>query len=409
VEGGVRTKIKVAHVATIDLTVGVLLIAQLRALRDAGYEVTAISAPGPWADALADEGIRHIPWPHATRSWNPRSDFRAFLSLVRIFRRERFHVVHTHNPKPGILGRIAASLARIPCVLNTVHGVYATPDDGFRKRAAVVSLEWVAARFSDLEFYQSREDLEWMRRLHVVGRHQSELLGNGTDLARFDPDRVTPQRRAELKNELSIADDSVVIGAVGRLVAEKGFRELLTAFRRVRDEFPDAVLLIVGDQDPAKADAISSDEIPGRDEGVILTGWRDDVPDLMALMDVFVLASWREGMPRSAIEAAAMAIPLVLTDIRGCREVARDGIEGLLVPPRNAGALARAVLAVVDDVGLRARMGTAARVRALDLFDEGRVAATVVARTDELLTSKVGEVVYERDPEGDRATAAAGR
>jgi glycosyltransferase involved in cell wall biosynthesis len=406
-ESRVRGRPKVAHVTTIDLTLQVLLIAQLRALRDAGFDVTAISAPGPWTDDLEREGIRHLAWPGATRSWSWKSDLRAFFALLKIFRRERFDLVHTHNPKPGILGRIAASAAGVPCVMNTVHGLYATPEDRFFKRAVVVSLEWIAARCSNLDLYQSMEDLQWMRRLKVTTSRRSELLGNGTDLNRFDPDRVSRARLEALRAELGIKDEAVVIGAIGRLVAEKGFRELFVAFDRVRTDEPNAVLVVVGDADPAKADAIPSAEVPGREDGVFVTGWRDDVPDLLALMDIFVLPSWREGMPRSAIEAAAMGKPLVLSDIRGCREVARNGIEGLLVPARNPGRLAEALLSVVSDPSLRSQMGTAARARALELFDEDRVAATIVARTEEMLSSRFGEGAYEH--RRDRAAAATGR
>ena len=129
--------------------------------------------------------------------------------------------------------------------------------------------------------------------------------------------------------------------------------------------------------DPSKADSLRSRgaaTLAGVD--VIFTGWRDDVRDLLALMDVFVLASWREGMPRSAIEAAAMGKPLVLTDIRGCREVVRPGVEGLLVPPRSPAALSDAIILLLRDRALRQRMGEAARRRAVERFDERRVTAT---------------------------------
>ena len=381
---------KVAHIATIDLTVRVLLIAQLRALRDAGFDVTAISAPGPWAQELWAEGIRHIPWPHATRSWSLTSDVRAFRSLLAILRRERFDVVHTHNPKPGIMGRLAGRLARVPVVMSTAHGLYATPEDGIAKRSAVVALEWMAARCSDLDLYQSREDLEWMRRLKVVSAGRSGHLGNGTDLSRFDPGLVSGDRIAAVKAELGIAPDAIVVGTIGRLVAEKGFRELFAAWRSVRVAVPEGVLMVVGDHDPAKADALTVDEIESAGSGVVVTGWRDDIPDLLAAMDVFVLPSWREGMPRSAIEAAAMGRPLVLTNIRGCREVARDGVEGLLVPPRRPDALADALVALMSDEEMRSRMGRAARSRAAQLFDEARVASMVVERTTELLERKRG-------------------
>jgi glycosyltransferase involved in cell wall biosynthesis len=122
-------------------------------------------------------------------------------------------------------------------------------------------------------------------------------------------------------------------------------------------------------------------------EDVVLAGWREDVADLMALMDVFVLPSWREGLPRSAVEAAASGVPLVLTDIRGCREVVRDGVEGTLVPVRSPVALAAAIARLLDDPDLRLRMGRAARARAEERFDEARVARTIVLAT-EMLTHR---------------------
>jgi lipopolysaccharide/colanic/teichoic acid biosynthesis glycosyltransferase len=376
--------VRVAHVTTVDMTQRFLLLAQLRRLRHEGFDVTAISAPGPWVADLEAEGIRHIAWRHATRAWNVRSDVLAFAELLAIFRRERFDIVHTHNPKPGILGRIAARLAGTPFVLNTVHGFYATPDDVLVKRSVVLALEALAASFSDLELFQSEEDLRWARRRRVVRRDKSELLGNGVDLSRFDP-AVAPSGAAELRRELGLPDDTPVVGAVGRLVAEKGYRELFAAARAVRADMPDVRFVVLGDPDLEKADAITRDEIEAASHDVAFLGWRTDVRDVMALMDVFVLPSWREGVPRSAIEAAALGKGLVLTDIRGCREVARDGIEGLLIPPRRPDALAAAITRLLRDAGLRERLGRAARARMVERFDERRVVETIVARYHEFL------------------------
>ena len=334
---------------TTDLTLRYLLLGQLRRLAAEGYEVTGISAPGPNAGALQAEGIRHLPWRNATRSWNPVADVRALAELVALLRRERFDLVHTHNPKPGVLGRVAARLAGTPLVVNTVHGLYATPEDRLRKRAAVLGLEWLAGRCSDLELYQSEEDLAWARRLRLARKGRSHLLGNGTDTGYFDPAQVPPERAAALRRELGLPADALVVGAVGRLVAEKGYRELFAAARAVRRADPRVRFLAVGAPDLEKADAISEAELAAAAGDVLVTGWRDDVRDLLAVMDVFVLASWREGMPRSAIEAAAMGKALVLTDIRGCREVARHDREALLVPPRDPGALAAAISRLAAD------------------------------------------------------------
>jgi glycosyltransferase involved in cell wall biosynthesis/ribosomal protein S18 acetylase RimI-like enzyme len=379
---------RVAHVTTVDLTLRFLLLGQLTRLRDEGFDVTGISAPGPWTKDLQAEGIRHIPWPHATRSWDPGADARAFVELIGILRRERFYLVHTHNPKPGLIGRVAARLTGVPCVVNTVHGLYATPEDRLSRRTAVLTVERVAACFSDLELYQSEEDLRWARRIGLVDGRRSALLGNGTDLRRFDPSAVAAERVMALRAELGIPPTSLVVGMVGRLVAEKGYREFFAAAGEILRSMPEVRFLAVGGVDPEKADSLPLPELDALPDEVVVTGWRQEVPELLALMDVFVLPSWREGMPRSAIEAAAMGKPLVLSDIRGCREVARHGVEGLLVPPRNAERLATAIGELLAGPLQRQRMGAAARARALERFDEEKVAESVVRHYRALLRRK---------------------
>ncbi|HWC42385.1 MAG TPA: GNAT family N-acetyltransferase [Actinomycetota bacterium] len=391
-------RLKVAHLTTTDLTLRYLLLGQLRRLAAEGYEVTGISAPGPNGTALEAEGIRFVPWRNATRAWNPVADVKALAELVALLRRERFDLVHTHNPKPGVLGRVAARAARVPLVVNTVHGLYATPDDRLRKRAAVLGAEWLAGRCSDLELYQSEEDLRWAARLRLARKGRSHLLGNGTDVGQFDPAQVPPERAAALRRELGIPADAVVVGAVGRLVAEKGYRELFAAARAVRRADPRVRFLAVGAPDLEKADAIGEAELVAAAEDVVVTGWRDDVRDLLAVMDVFVLASWREGMPRSAIEAAAMGRAMVLTDIRGCREVARHDREALLVPPRDPEALAGAISHLAADPALRDRLGTAARTRALERFSEAQVAERVVAHYQGLFARRSPGRSLKRPP-----------
>jgi glycosyltransferase involved in cell wall biosynthesis/ribosomal protein S18 acetylase RimI-like enzyme len=405
--------VRVAHLTTTDLTLRYLLLGQLRRLRDDGYEVTGISAPGPYGAELEAEGIRHLPWRNATRSWNLRADLRAFVELWSLLRRERFDLVHTHNPKPGVMGRLAARLAGVPLVVNTVHGLYATPEDRLAKRVPVLALEWLAGRCSDLELYQSEEDLRWARRIGLVPGSRSRLLGNGTDLGRFDPGRVGAECTAELRRELGLPGDALVVGMVGRLVAEKGYRELFAAARQVRRTDPRVHFLAVGAPDLAKADAITEAELQQAAADVHVTGWRDDVHELLAVMNVFVLASWREGMPRSAIEAAAMGKPLVLTDIRGCREVARHEQEALLVPPRDPQALAAAILRLAGDQALRQRLGAAAGRRARERFDEAAVASWVAGEYRRLLAGEVGHApspelpVVVRPARGGDAAAMA--
>jgi glycosyltransferase involved in cell wall biosynthesis/ribosomal protein S18 acetylase RimI-like enzyme len=368
----------VAHLATTDMTHRLLLLPQMRRLADEGWDVVAISAAGPWVEEIEAAGVRHVTWPHAVRAWAPGEDACAFASLVGILRAERPDVLHCHNPKPGVLGRMAGRAVGVPVVLNTVHGFYAAPDDAARRRVPVMVAERLAARWSSFELYQSEEDLAWARELKIARPGRSRRLGNGVDLARFDPDGVPASRRDAIRAELGIAPDDVLVGTVGRMVVEKGYREYFDAAARVRAVRPDVRFVVVGEPDAEKQDAIGSEEIARASRDVIMAGWRADVVDLLAAIDVFVLASWREGLPRAAIEAAAMGRALILTDIRGCREVA-GADAGLLVEPRNAAAIADAVLALSADPARREALGRAARARAIDRFDERRVMDTVAA------------------------------
>jgi glycosyltransferase involved in cell wall biosynthesis len=364
----------VAHLTTIDLSLRFLLMAQLRGARDAGYDVVGISAPGPWVAELEADGIRHIALYSSTRAADPRADVRSARELWGVLRREQPTVLHTHNPKPGFYGRVLGRIADIPIVVNTIHGLYATPDDPLTKRALVYGLEAVASRFSDVELVQNPEDLALLRRLRMGGHAQ--LLGNGIDLRRFDPARWSSRDRARVRAELRVADDQLVIGVVARLVAEKGLPELFDAVGRL--ESARYVLVCVGGNDPDKPDALPRTTIEAaRAAGVRFLGHRDDVDALYAAMDLFVLPSHREGFPRAAMEAAASGLPVIATDVRGCRQVVEPEVTGILVPVRDADALARAIERLGADDALRTRMAVAARARAEAQFDE-RVVVTRV-------------------------------
>ncbi len=322
---------RLVHVTTTDMSLEWLLGPQLRAFRDAGYEVIGISAPGPFVAKLEADGIRHVPLSHATRGWSLQSDLRAFNELRRLFRELEPDIVHTHNPKPGIYGRLAAKAARVPVIVNTQHGLYATRDDRTAKRAVVYALERLAATCSDAELVQNEEDLETLARLRVPRRNFT-LLGNGVDLDRFNPDAVDPEAVKALRQQLDPDGDAVLIGAVGRLVREKGYSELFEAMAIVRRQHPGARLVVAGDADLDKADGLTAAEISAADtSGVRFLGQVDDVETLYAALDIYVLASHREGFPRSAMEAAAMGLPVIATNIRGCRQVVDDGETGRLV------------------------------------------------------------------------------
>lgn len=365
--------IRVVHLTTTDMSLDWLLRPQLETFAAAGYEVIGASAAGEHVAGLRAAGIRHEPVHHFTRASRPGRDLLAAVELVRLFRRLRPDIVHTHNPKPGILGRITARLCRVPLVVNTQHGLYAQPHDRRRRRWPVYATERVAAAFAHVELVQNPEDVDTLVRTLRIPRRKVRLLGNGIDLVRFDPAAAAASRE-RVRAEWGIGPGELVIGAVGRLVAEKGFVEVLEACARLREAGRAVRLVIIGPTDDEKGDRLDDEVLTGRrTEAVVFTGRRDDMPDCYAAMDCFVTASWREGFPRAAMEASAMGLAIVATDIRGCRQVVRDDGNGLLVPLHDVDGLTAALDRVVGDGALRRRLGAAGPAVAAAEFDQDRV------------------------------------
>jgi glycosyltransferase involved in cell wall biosynthesis len=351
--------LRVAHLTTVDMSLSLLLRTELQVDVEAGFDVFGLSTPGPYVADVTALGVTHVPLPALTRAWDPRRDLAAARELASVLRTLDLDVLHTHNPKTGVLGRILGRLARVPVVVNTCHGLWLAPADRRLKKLAVLGAEAIAGRFSHAELYQNDTDRatlsRWVRRQRTVG--------NGVDLVRFRPD---PVARVRVRAELGVGPDELLVGGVGRLVAEKGLGEYAATARVLAGR---ARFVWVGPADDDKPDAVA-------DVGaaVSLLGLRSDMEAVYSALDVFVLPSYREGFSRSGMEAAACGVASVLTDIRGCREVGDDGGSLLLVPPRDAPALTGAVSLLLDDVDLRARLGAAARAKALAEFDQRAVA-----------------------------------
>jgi glycosyltransferase involved in cell wall biosynthesis/ribosomal protein S18 acetylase RimI-like enzyme len=365
---------KVAHLTTVDMSLRYLLLPQLLASNERG-EVIGISAPGEFVPELEQMGIRHVPLESSTRGMDLVADLKSAVELWRILRVERPDILHTHNPKPGVYGRVLGRLAGVPIVINTVHGLYASQESAWSRKALVYLLEWFASRFSDVELIQSPEDFDLIRRLRLFPRSHITLLGNGVDLNRFQPSRAATERN-RLRADLGVEESQIVVGLVGRLVAEKGIPEFVKAASKLDDRY---VFVIVGPEDPTKPDSLSEETIElARVRGIRLLGHRKDTDLLYGTFDIFALPSHREGFPRAAMEAAATGLPVIATDIRGCRQVVDDEINGILVPLRDPAALAMAIERLGSDPELSRAMGLASRQKAEREFDEREVVRRVL-------------------------------
>lgn len=378
--------VRVAVVCAIDLSVRALLKPQIEALSAAGYQVDAVCSDGPEVQALRRQGLS-IRTVEILRSLSPLRDLRSLINLTRLFMRQRYRVVHTHTPKAAFLAQIAAVLAGVPVRINTLHGLYYHAFAGGWQRIFHRCMELLTCRLCHYVFSQSQEDVDTLLRRRAMPASRLVWLGNGIDLERFSRRAFAADEAARVRHEFDLPANAFVVGIVARMVNEKGIRELLEAIARLRRLVPHLHLLHIGFIDRSRSDEVTPDlaDRLGIADICRFAGQRTDIARLMTAMDMFVLPSYREGYPRSVMEANAMGLPAVVTDIRGCREAVIDGVNGLLVPPRQVQPLVDAIQRIHAEPELRRRMAAAARRRAEETFDERKVIEKILAAYRRLL------------------------
>jgi len=366
--------LRIAQVATSDVSVRLLLLDQIKALEAAGHRVTAVCAPGPWVESVRGAGVNVQTVP-MEREIAPLRDVRSTVALARLFRQHKFDVVHTHTPKAGLIGPPAARLAGVPHVVHTIHGLL-FHDRMTRLRQTIFWIpEKITATFCDRLLSQSREDMERAVSSWLCSRKKIAYLGNGIDVAHFSAQGIYD--RTETLREVGLQANDFVVGCVGRLVREKGFMELFASAELLTTRCPRIKFVVIGPREADQNDALDAsymDDLQRR--GVVrFVNWCEDMRPWYAAMDIFVLPSYREGIPRACMEAAAMTRPVVVSDIRGCREVVLDGDTGLLVPPRNIPRLVEAIERLYEDRNMAARMGERARRHIVQNFNNKDVCA----------------------------------
>lgn len=374
---------RVCQLCAVDFTLRNFLLPLVDGMQARGWEVTAVCSNGPYTEELRARGYRVTNIPIA-RSMNPISALRSIWLLWRYFRREQFDIVHVHTPVAALVGRIAAVLAGTSLVIYTAHGFYFHEGMPAWKRKIFVLLERFGGAMTDLLFSQSREDAEDAVHEGIATTRNVLTIGNGVDVERFDPEKVGNQ--SALRGQLGIPENAFVIGMIGRQVREKGIVEFLQAAEMAAARDGNIYFLLIGERlDSDHAAGVQAEFERARQQlgaRLVAPGLRRDIPQLLAAMDLFCLPSWREGMPRTIIEAMMMERPVLATDIRGAREEVVAGETGLLVPVRNERALAEAMLRLATDRELSRRMGESGRRRALDLYDERKVVALQLERIE---------------------------
>lgn len=385
-------KIKVLHIINVGFVVKNMLLPLINKLEENKYEVHIICSNGEYVKELKERGYR-ITTVKLSRKISLFSNLNTIWRIYAFIRKERPMIVHTHAPVMGLLGRVAAKLAGSPVIIYTAHGFYFHENMNWCQRMFFILIELITGRLcTDMLFTQSKEDADFAFRKGIIAKEKIEWIGNGVDLKRFS--NLTEDR--DLKSSLGIDEKDKVIGFIGRIVREKGVEELILSLKQVGQTIPNVKLLIVGDTLESDRDQGAKErikqliDINGLTNKVIFIGFREEIPQIYKIMDVFVLPSHREGMPRTVLEAMASGKPVIATNIRGCREEVLDGVTGLLVPVKDSTALTEAIKQVLLDERLANKMGLAGYKRAQDSFDENQVIDKEMKIYQRLLQDKIG-------------------
>lgn len=338
-----------------------------RYLRSQGHEVVMLSPPGPYVARLQAAGFRALTVPMQRRSLNPVRELALLNQIRRLYARERPDLVHHFTIKSVILGALAARLADISTCVNSVDGMgYIFTSDSLKAcllRPPVRALLRLALSGPNSRLIlQNPDDQTAFQQAGLIDPYRIHLICSvGVDIEQFQPGHCPVSTANPLKILLA-----------SRLLWEKGIGEYVAAARQLRQEGLAVECLLAGNPDPGNPASISPEQLAAwRQEGdVTLLGHVDDMPALLARTDIAVLPSYREGVPRSLIEAAACGLPLIASDVPGCREIVQPGVNGLRVPARDAAALAAAICQLYHDPLARQRMGQASRAKVLAEFDE---------------------------------------
>lgn len=352
-------------------------LALARAARAAGWRVVVATRVNRHADDILDAGLELRPLSMRRRGMSPTGELRTLLELAALYRRERPTVVHHVALKPVLYGSLAAFVAGVPAVVNAIAGLgFVFASRSFKARAlrplVRAGYRLAFAGRGTRVVVQNEEDEATVRKLGVNSERIALIRGSGVDLDRFAPG---PE-----------PDGPVVVTMVSRMLRDKGVFELVEAARRLSRSHPSLRVRLVGPPDPENPASIDTETLEALSrEGII--EWcpgTNDVPRVWAHSHVAVLPSYREGLPKALLEAAACGRPMVSTDVPGCRDVVRHERTGLLVPPRDAPALACAIARLADDPDLRARLGRGAREHVRDFAE-----ALIVGQTLELYSQLV--------------------
>lgn len=382
------TKPKLIRITTVPQSLKGLLQGQLKFISQNGFEVVGISSPGgKLMEVENEEGVRVIPV-KMSRQITPLKDLKAVWQLYRIFRKENPQIVHTHTPKAGTMGMLAAKLAGVPIRLHTVAGLPLMEARG-KKRKLLDVVEKLTYRFSTKVYPNSKGLYDYILEHQYTKPWKLKVLAqgssNGIDTAHFNPLHVSEETKQGLKQELQINAKDFVFVFVGRLVKDKGITELINAFKILNSVKPKTKLVLVGpdeaDLDPLLTETIKEIET---NNNILTVGYQTDVRPYLAISDVLTFPSYREGFPNVVMQAGAMGLPCIVTDINGCNEIIQEGVNGLIIPAKNEQRLQETMNQILENGTLRLTLQNNARPLICERYERSKVWNAILMEYNEL-------------------------
>lgn len=368
---------KLIRITTVPISLDKLLGDQLRFMNQY-FEVTAISADEKELKRVAEKyGVKHF-HVEMTRKITPLKDLAAIWKLYRFLRKEKPEMIHTHTPKAGLVGLMAGYLAQVPVRMHTVAGLPLLETAGI-KRKVLNRVEWFTCRLATQVYPNSfglkdiiiKEKISGPKKLKVIGNGSS----NGININYFDDSKISESEKQQLRSKLGISERDFVFIFVGRLVKDKGINELVAAFKNLNLNLNlNLKLMLVGpfeeDLDPLLPETV--EEIK-TNANIFCVGFQQDVRPYFAVSDALVFPSYREGFPNVVLQAGAMGLPSIVTDINGCNEIVEDQKNGLIIPPKDEKALEKSMLKMVSDHKLYQMLQINARENIISKYSQAEV------------------------------------
>ncbi len=365
---------KLIRITTVPISLKILLKGQLQFMSQ-HFEVIAISSPGIMLEEVEkNESVKTLSV-QMTRKISPIRDFLALLKLIKIFKKVKPDIVHTHTPKAGLLGMWAAKIAGVEIKLHTVAGLPLMTTSGFKKKLLMIT-ERLTYKFSDYIIPNSKNLTDYILKNHLTIKEKIKVIGegssNGIDIEFYKPSEDIQEKSRLLKKQYNIPDDAFIFLFVGRIVKDKGINELVRSFMNLK--LKNTLLILTGEFENAlnPVEKMVENEILNS-KTIIHTGFQNDVRPYFGMADVFVFPSYREGFPNVVLQACAMKIPSIVSDINGSNEIISHGENGLIVPVKSVNELQKAMYLLYNDSDLRCKLAKNAEITVRDKYQNTKI------------------------------------